>query len=323
MRAIRPGDRGEAVRDLQHRLIELGHRIDPAELDGRFGPTTERAVREFQRSRRLDEDGVVGPDTWGQLVEAGYRLGDRTLYLRSPAFRGDDVRELQRLLNALGFVAGKEDGIFGHRTMHAVMEFQRNVGATPDGIVGLDTVRTLLRMRPSLGGPGAAVVRERETIRAMGRALPGSVVALDPDRAPPPPPGLVEALADALRQRGAEPVVLQGPEGDPGVRARTANAVGATVCLGLRGTEGAGASCAYWGTATSHSPAGRRLAELILAELGRLGVRGDGTRPLGVALLRETRMPAVIVELPGDLPASAQVAGALVEAIERFLSGSA
>ena len=30
----------------------------------------------------------MGPDTWGQLVEAGYRLGDRTLYLRSPAFRG-------------------------------------------------------------------------------------------------------------------------------------------------------------------------------------------------------------------------------------------
>lgn len=323
MRAIRPGDRGEAVRDLQHRLVELGYRIDPAELDGRFGPTTERAVREFQRSRRLDEDGVVGPDTWGQLVEAGYRLGDRTLYLRSPAFRGDDVRELQRMLNALGFVAGKEDGIFGHRTMHAVMEFQRNVGATPDGIVGLDTVRTLQRMRPSLAGPGAAVVRERESVRTMERRLAGSLVAIDPGGDPPPPSGLAEAVATALRERGAEPALLHGPQDEPALRARTANAVGATVCIGLRGSDGEGAACAYWGTATSHSPAGRRLAELVLAELSRIGVRDDGLRPLGVALLRETRMPAVIVELPRALGADARVAGALVDAIERFLSGSA
>ena len=49
---------------------------------------------------------LVGPDTWGQLVEAGYRLGDRTLYLHSPLFRGDDVRALQRKLNALGLRRG-------------------------------------------------------------------------------------------------------------------------------------------------------------------------------------------------------------------------
>ncbi len=321
MQAIRPGDRGEAVRDLQHRLVALGHRIDPAELDGRFGPTTERAIREFQRSRHLPEDGIVGPDTWGQLVEAGYRLGDRTLYLRSPAFRGDDVRELQRMLNALGFVAGKEDGIFGHRTMHAVMEFQRNVGATPDGIVGLETVRALQRMRPAVGGPGATVVREREAVRALEGTLAGSLVAVDPgDTARST--ALAQALAEALRARRAEPAILQGPEADPGVRARTANALGAAVCLGLREADGDRATCAYWGTATSHSPAGRRLAELVLGELARIGVPPGDLRPLGVALLRETRMPAVLVEVPGDRGPDAEVAAALAEALQRFLSGS-
>lgn len=326
MRAIRPGDRGEAVRDLQHRLTELGHRIDPAELDGRFGPSTERAVREFQRSRRLPEDGVVGPDTWGQLVEAGYRLGDRTLYLRSPAFRGDDVRELQRMLNALGFDAGKEDGIFGHRTLHAVMEFQRNVGARPDGIVGLDTVRTLRRMRPPVGGPGASVVREAEAVRAMGRGLAGSVVAIDPgDPDVPDLAALAGDLAARLADRGAEPALLRGP--DAAVRARTANALEAALCVGLApSADPERAGCAHWGTATSHSPAGRRLAELVLAELARAGVPEGGIRPLGVALLRETRMPAVLVELP--VPAVAEparrreLAGAIALALERFLGGA-
>lgn len=329
MRAIRPGDRGEAVRDVQHRLTELGHRIDPAELDGRFGPSTELAVRAFQRSRRLREDGVVGADTWGQLVEAGYRLGDRTLYLRSPAFRGDDVRELQRMLNALGFDAGKEDGIFGHRTLHAVMEFQRNVGARADGIVGLDTVRSLQRMRPAVGGPGASVVREAEAVRSMGRRLAGSVVAIDPGEADEPAlVALAEDLDAALRARGAEGALLRGPRTEPAIRARTANALEAAVCVGLSSSTGPdGASCAHWGTATSHSPAGRRLAELVLDELVRAGIPQGGIRPLGVALLRETRMPAVLVELPAEALADAarrrELAGAIAIALERFLAGSA
>jgi N-acetylmuramoyl-L-alanine amidase len=46
----------------------------------------------------------------------------------------------------------------------------------------------------------------------------------------------------------------------------------------------------------TYSPAGRRLAELILAELEReLRVRGRLQR-LAVTLLRETQMPAVQIE---------------------------
>ena len=112
VRSFRLGDRGPEVHDIQQRLIALGGRVDPPELDGTFGPSTEAAVRTFQTERSLRVDGMVGPDTWGQLVEAGYRLGDRTLYLRSPLYGGDDVRALQRKLNVLGFDAGKLDGMF-------------------------------------------------------------------------------------------------------------------------------------------------------------------------------------------------------------------
>ncbi|HEX5950665.1 MAG TPA: peptidoglycan-binding protein [Actinomycetota bacterium] len=349
MRIIRSGDRGEAVRDIQHRLTELGHRVDPAELEGQFGRSTEEAVRAFQRARRLPADGIVGADTWNQLVEAGYRLGDRTLYLRSPAFRGDDVRALQRMLNALGFDAGKEDGILGRRSADAVMEFQRNLGDTVDGIVGLDTVRALERMRPTLGGPGLAVVREGEAVRSMGASLDSATLAVDAtspeldqvsfDQARGADLALSLALdlGEILASRGATPVLLRRANESPSAsdRADTANAVEALVCVSLHPTdEHRGAACAYWGTATTHSPAGRRLAELIQAELTRLGLPDAGMRPLAVALLRETRMPAVRVEIGVATTIGEdrgieheavrrRVADAVADGIARFLSGSA
>ena len=92
VRIYRLGDAGPEIHDIQQRLIALGFTVDASELEGRFGPSTDAVVRQFQVQRSLRVDGLVGPDTWHQLVEAGWSLGDRTLYLRSPSFRGDDVR---------------------------------------------------------------------------------------------------------------------------------------------------------------------------------------------------------------------------------------
>ncbi|MGI8729208.1 MAG: peptidoglycan-binding domain-containing protein [Solirubrobacteraceae bacterium] len=55
-----------AVRGVQRRLIELGF-FDDGEIDGRFGPKTEAAVKGFQERYDLDADGVVGPATWAAL----------------------------------------------------------------------------------------------------------------------------------------------------------------------------------------------------------------------------------------------------------------
>ncbi len=355
MRIIRSPDTGDAVRDVQHRLLELGYRIDADELDGRFGPSTEAAVRTFQQQRGLPADGVVGGETWGQLVEAGYRLGDRVLYLRSPAFRGDDVRELQRRLNALGFEVGKEDGIFGARTSDAVAEFQLNVGEPPDGIVGPGTLAALERLRPAVAGPSRAVVREAEDVSRLERSLAGSRIAIDPGHGPDDPGnvgpgGLVEAeatlllatdLADRLAERGAEPTLLR--RGDerptPSDRALAANALGADLCVSLHFNAGdpsaEGATCFYYGTAATHSPAGRLLAELILEELTtRLGLTDGRTHPLAVAILRETRMPAVQVEpcfltnpreerLVAEPASRGRLAVAIASGLERFFRAGA
>jgi len=319
MRNIRAGDRGEAVRDVQRRLLALGHRIDAYELEGVYGVSSDRAVRTFQRDRGLPADGIVGPDTWGRLVEAGYRLGDRTLYLRSPYFRGDDVLELQRRLNQLGFDAGREDGIFGPRCGDAVVELQRNVGDKADGIVGTDTIDTLERLRPVQPGPSRAFVREAEDVRAMQVTLAGARIAIDPGHGRDDPgnvgPGgsteaeltllLASDLADELTALGAIPSILRSAEEtpSPSERARAANDLDAAVCISLHlhagGPSEQGATCEYFGTEETYSPGGHLLAEAVQDALVReIGFVDGRTHRLTISLLRETRMPAVQVQ-PG------------------------
>ncbi|MFY9196460.1 MAG: peptidoglycan-binding domain-containing protein, partial [Bacillota bacterium] len=53
--------------------------------------------------------------------------------------RGESVRELQDILNILGFLDEGSDGVFGDRTRQAVIAFQKANGLTVDGIVGADT----------------------------------------------------------------------------------------------------------------------------------------------------------------------------------------
>src|SRR6185295_17956962 len=62
---VRRGSSGAAVSTLQGRLQSL--RFDPGPVDGIFGSGTDSAVRAFQRSRGLQADGIVGPQTWAAL----------------------------------------------------------------------------------------------------------------------------------------------------------------------------------------------------------------------------------------------------------------
>ena len=56
-----PHMRGDDVANLQSRLVEMG--FNPGRVDGIYGPSTESAVKEFQKSVGTKVDGICGPGT--------------------------------------------------------------------------------------------------------------------------------------------------------------------------------------------------------------------------------------------------------------------
>ena len=56
-----PMMRGDDVATLQNRLVDMG--FDPGRVDGIYGPLTEKALRDFQKSVGVTIDGICGPGT--------------------------------------------------------------------------------------------------------------------------------------------------------------------------------------------------------------------------------------------------------------------
>ena len=303
--------------DVQHRLAAIGFDA-PGDPEGVFGLATRVAVEAFQHRRGLRVDGVCGRQTWDTLVEAGFGIGDRLLYLRTPMLRGDDVAEIQQRLGALGFDTGRVDGIFGLLTSAAVADFQRNSGQPVDGIVGLATLRELLRMPTRHQAPElVSTVRAREELRRGNPTLSELHLAVGET-------GGLGATVAALRRRlmgaGARVTELHHPDGS--VQALQANAAEVDAYLGLRlDPDRSGCSTAYYAGYHYESPGGRRLAELVQAALpAAIGVADLGVQGMSVPVLRETRMAAVIVEL-GPAAAVVEQGQALAGALALALGG--
>ena len=294
-------------------LVELPTAPD---AEGIFGAGTKAAVEGFQYRRGLRVDGLCGPQTWAALVEAGVRLGDRFLYLRRPMLRGDDVADLQRRLSALGFDSGRVDGIFGERTSQALADFQRNTALPVDGILGASTFLELQRVAPRHGDLElVSTVRDRDLLRRAPRTLLGRRIAVGEE-------GGLDALVAAVRRpliaTGAQVISLLHPDGS--ARAAAANAAEADVYLGLRlDPERVGCSTAYYSGYRYESAGGKRLAELVhVLAAAALGVPALGVQGMSLAVLRETRMPAVVCEV-GTPAVVVRHAGSLAEALVRAL----
>lgn len=149
MKTIGRNDHGAAVEDVQRRLRVMGYELA---VDGAYLQRTCDAVKMFRQSEGLPPGDFVDQQAWAALVDASFALGDRMLYLRMPHFHGADVRSLQTILEVLGFVVGKSDGIFGAHTERALRDFQLSVGITDDGIAGNTTFDAIERLRHAWEG---------------------------------------------------------------------------------------------------------------------------------------------------------------------------
>ncbi|MCL2373302.1 MAG: peptidoglycan-binding protein [Defluviitaleaceae bacterium] len=172
--SIRVGARGDDVARIQRCLNQvMGAGLA---TDGAFGPLTQAAVINFQRSRGLNPDGIVGPITWGTLMPACYggnsTMGEYPGTLIRVGARGDHVRQIQTCLNRTINAGLTTDGAFGPLTQAAVINYQRANGLNPDGIVGPLTWNNL---RNRCGG-------------ATSRSIPTPPPITPPLPTPPIPP---------------------------------------------------------------------------------------------------------------------------------------
>ncbi len=185
--ALRSGSYGLDVQTVQTYLNRI-HRNYPAipavtDAAGTFGESTRASVTAFQNVFGLTPDGIVGRATWYQLSNVytavtrlaeldseGTTLGVGTVppsaVLRQGS-TGQNVITLQYLLDLIAryypsIPAPAQDGVFGRKTQRAVIAFQREMGLTPDGIVGGHTWQTLyevyLGIWQNVPGPGTEYI---------------------------------------------------------------------------------------------------------------------------------------------------------------------
>lgn len=121
---VQKGEKNNRVTAIQLLLRARGYSLT---VDGSFGPATDTAVRNFQTKSGLGSDGVVGPNTWGRLIQ---NLGSGS--------SGDAVRAVQRLLQVHGYSLSA-DGSYGPITRDAVSRFRAGhklpAGTTTDAKV--------------------------------------------------------------------------------------------------------------------------------------------------------------------------------------------
>jgi N-acetylmuramoyl-L-alanine amidase len=353
MRPVGRGHRGKQVVDIQTRLAALGYYLGREGADGFFGPTTEQAIRCFQQTRLLLSDGIVGDNTWTELVEAGYQPGDRLLYLREPFMRGDDVLLLQRRLGELGFDSGPVDGIFSPLVEVAMTEFQRNAGLCVDGIVGETTFERLRQIRQVDGEAFVAGIPDRMDGYIDCEGLAGLRITIDPahgglDRGGVALGGLIEKdanlvlglqLAGLLEGKGAEAILLRDDDTTLGLYDRTQAASACEphfhLCLHHSVSHcktSSGTACYYFENWAYFSRTGKRLAGYIVDAVSRRLGRVDlHTHGRNYAALREVKPLSVVVDLgflsnPEEGPTLvdpdviAEEAAAIVEGVEAYLA---
>ena len=96
-KTIKRGSTGPDVVECQNDLIYLNYDLSPYGADGKFGAKTEAAVKAFQGSVGLKQDGIVGPKTWEALDKAVGPIPTKLYTVSIPHQNEDQVKNLKIL----------------------------------------------------------------------------------------------------------------------------------------------------------------------------------------------------------------------------------
>ena len=142
---LKLGSTGKEVGDLQENLTTLGFYY--GDITNHFGTLTQTAVKRFQKSRGLTQDGVAGAKTLAAIASAVEGAGSTPAGTTGSALRegdsGSKVTDLQTRLKSLKYYYGDITGNFGTLTKQAVKKFQEANNLTVDGIAGTATLNKL------------------------------------------------------------------------------------------------------------------------------------------------------------------------------------
>ncbi|MBM3708432.1 MAG: hypothetical protein FJW69_08895 [Actinobacteria bacterium] len=311
--------KGSNVVDVQRRLRLLGYDLGISEIDGIIGPKTKEAVKKFQQDRGLVVTGFIDEETWQELVDAGYKIGDRLLYLKQPPFRGDDVKTLQLWLKTLGFYKSDENGIFCNKTQKALIEFQKNMNIPVDGIFGESTLqyfRNLRRILDSQRPSNYPFIKESIGKKELG----GIKVMLDYGGNINDTKNdikffkdkiyicksIVNFCKDFLLFSGIESAVTVSEFDSSSLflrdRITCANKSNADILISINlgfslDSDANGSSCFYFKGIRSYSETGKIIANLIQDRLiSNLNATDCRVHGASYSILRETTMTTVVVE---------------------------
>lgn len=133
------GDTGLNVYALQKKLQALGYFTGSCTAS--FGELTREAVLAYQVDMGLEQNGQADAATWAALyaVNAADAASDA---LKTGDY-GDEIRELQERLNALGFFDHEITGSYGYTTETAVRLFQMAANLPATGEIDAETLAQL------------------------------------------------------------------------------------------------------------------------------------------------------------------------------------
>lgn len=152
---LRFGMQNNEVSIMQYYLAVIGayyQAVSPVEITGYFGEMTENSVKSFQRVFGLPQTGEIDRRTVGEIYRAYQGIIESVLpdytevdlypnIVLKEGMTNDSVRIIQEYLTLIhesypNIPAVNNTGYFGPLTKQSVIEFQRQFGINPTGIVG-------------------------------------------------------------------------------------------------------------------------------------------------------------------------------------------